>query len=54
LVRYEVRAKEAGFSFALVSNQMALCWAKTEDEAKKIAKEWWAVAAKINVSFGDG
>jgi hypothetical protein len=33
---------------------MAVCWAKTEDEAKKIAKEWWAVAAKINVSFGDG
>jgi coenzyme F420-dependent glucose-6-phosphate dehydrogenase len=25
--------------------QMTVCWAKTEAEAKKIAKEWWAVAA---------
>ena len=25
--------------------QVTVCWAKTEDEAKKIAKEWWAVAA---------
>lgn len=25
--------------------QMTVCWAKTEAEAKKIAKDWWAVAA---------
>jgi G6PDH family F420-dependent oxidoreductase len=25
--------------------QMTVCWAKTEAEAKKIAKEWWALAA---------
>jgi G6PDH family F420-dependent oxidoreductase len=25
--------------------QMTVCWAKTEGEAKKIAKEWWPVAA---------
>jgi coenzyme F420-dependent glucose-6-phosphate dehydrogenase len=25
--------------------QITVCWAKTEEEAKKIAKEWWAVAA---------
>jgi len=25
--------------------QITVCWAKTEEEAKKIAKKWWAVAA---------
>jgi coenzyme F420-dependent glucose-6-phosphate dehydrogenase len=25
--------------------QMTVCWAQTEDKAKKIAKEWWSVAA---------
>ena len=24
---------------------MAVCWANKEDEAKKIAREWWPVAA---------
>jgi len=33
--------------------QMTVCWAETEDKAKKIAREWWPVAAVPGKLMGE-